>query len=93
MKNVRDKMKQLKICERSQALETFAESKKRKDLQENDSKSEKSRSSGSDTIAYLCEKAEREFKSEEIALKNGSMIYLQHSRKQVKTSNNKRLLR
>ena len=56
---------------RSQALETFAESKKRKDLQENDSKSKKSRSSGSDTIAYLREKAEREteFKSEEIALK------------------------
>ena len=58
---------------REKAMETFAESKKRKDLSstEKETKAKKSRSSGSDTINYLREKAENEqdLRKEELELK------------------------
>ena len=59
---------------RLKAMETYAESKKRKGSEENEEKDiklKKSRSSGSDTLVYLKEKAEseKEFKLQELEIK------------------------
>ncbi|XP_057296297.1 uncharacterized protein LOC130625262 [Hydractinia symbiolongicarpus] len=62
---------------RMKALETFSESKKRKDLtteaggEDTEKKAKKTRSSGTDTIQYLREKGEREqsLRKDELTLK------------------------